>query len=621
MDSWDWKAVFPSNNPQPRQLHVSVVYKDSLYIHGGFGEEGAFLGDLQQYQFANNSWREIKLRKKPTNRHSHSAVVFADHLYIFGGTHEGQQQNDLHRYSFAKKEWKEVKQGGSIPAARWGHSVVLIDHLMFLFGGFTSTWCNDLYCLDLNTSEWQKIESSCCPSPRQFASLCSYKGKLYLYGGFVNSSSLSDLHCYDLSTKSWSQLMVDPSVIGRRGHQVLVSNGIMFVHGGRDESGPTDDIILYNIEEASWSNCELNGKNPSPRYFHTLSIWENGIYVWGGLGLVDKEKSTKSQCLSDMYILSDPEDDMRKSLFVTSDVNQRNPFTIFPRDILMEILAYLPAEDLCQVGRVNKFFRYSRYNESLWRGHLLEIVGQEEMQILDGEFENFKLKENGYYFNNYSKEMQRKIRIVSEKRKLQLAKFIPKLFPEDSTGNPDIKMVVVGDGGVGKSAMTIMLIQQHFVDEYDPTIEDSYRKQIKLQDQPIFAVDILDTAGPEEFSAMRDQYMRTSSAFVVAYDVTNRHSFDSVQGYVEQARRVKDNDLIPIIIAGNKIDLEDQRSVTYEEGATKAKQLNCEFAETSAKDNLGMDVFEQAAWMLIDLESKNLKKDKQEKEKKKCLVM
>eukprot|EP01119_Soliformovum_irregulare_P002188 TRINITY_DN1241_c0_g2_i4.p1 TRINITY_DN1241_c0_g2~~TRINITY_DN1241_c0_g2_i4.p1 ORF type:complete len:617 (-),score=117.74 TRINITY_DN1241_c0_g2_i4:178-2028(-) len=616
MDSWDWKAVFPSNNPQPRQLHVSVVYKDSLYIHGGFGEEGAFLGDLQQYQFANNSWREIKLRKKPTNRHSHSAVVFADHLYIFGGTHEGQQQNDLHRYSFAKKEWKEVKQGGSIPAARWGHSVVLIDHLMFLFGGFTSTWCNDLYCLDLNTSEWQKIESSCCPSPRQFASLCSYKGKLYLYGGFVNSSSLSDLHCYDLSTKSWSQLMVDPSVIGRRGHQVLVSNGIMFVHGGRDESGPTDDIILYNIEEASWSNCELNGKNPSPRYFHTLSIWENGIYVWGGLGLVDKEKSTKSQCLSDMYILSDPEDDMRKPLFATSDVNQRNSFAIFPRDILTEIFAYLPAEDLGQVGRVNKFFRYFRYNEILWRGHLLKIVGQKEIQNCDSEFQNFKLKENGYYFNKYSKEMQKKIRIISEKRKSELTKLVPEIFPD----GPWVRTVIMGDADVGKLAMINMFVLQHFVTEYEPDVDDSYRKRMVFQDETICMIEIFHTA-PDGPHNLQDHYVRTSSAFVVVYDVTNRVSFDAVQGYVEQARRVKETDLIPIIIVGNKIDLEDQRSVAYEEGATKAKQLNCEFAETSAKDNLGMDVFEQAAWMLIDLESKNLKKDKQEKEKKKCLVM
>ena len=68
----------------------------------------------------------------------------------------------------------------------------------------------------------------------------------------------------------------------------------------------------------------------------------------------------------------------------------------------------------------------------------------------------------------------------------------------------EYKLVVVGGGGVGKSALTIQLIQNHFVDEYDPTIEDSYRKQVTI-DEEVCLLDILDTAGQEEYSAMRDQ--------------------------------------------------------------------------------------------------------------------
>lgn len=68
----------------------------------------------------------------------------------------------------------------------------------------------------------------------------------------------------------------------------------------------------------------------------------------------------------------------------------------------------------------------------------------------------------------------------------------------------EYKLIVVGGGGVGKSALTIQLIQNHFVDEYDPTIEDSYRKQVTI-DEETCLLDILDTAGQEEYSAMRDQ--------------------------------------------------------------------------------------------------------------------
>ena len=96
-------------------------------------------------------------------------------------------------------------------------------------------------------------------------------------------------------------------------------------------------------------------------------------------------------------------------------------------------------------------------------------------------------------------------------------------------------------GGVGKSALTIQLIQNHFVDEYDPTIEDSYRKQVVIDGETCL-LDILDTAGQEEYSAMRDQYMRTGEGFLLVFAVNNAKSFEDISGYREQIKRVKDAD-------------------------------------------------------------------------------
>lgn len=79
--------------------------------------------------------------------------------------------------------------------------------------------------------------------------------------------------------------------------------------------------------------------------------------------------------------------------------------------------------------------------------------------------------------------------------------------------------------GVGKSALTIQFIQSHFVDEYDPTIEDSYRKQCQIDAEPAL-LDVLDTAGQEEYSAMREQYMRTGEGFLLVYSITSRNSFE-----------------------------------------------------------------------------------------------
>ena len=87
--------------------------------------------------------------------------------------------------------------------------------------------------------------------------------------------------------------------------------------------------------------------------------------------------------------------------------------------------------------------------------------------------------------------------------------------------------------------MTIQLIQNHFVDEYDPTIEDSYRKQVVIDGETCL-LDILDTAGQEEYSAMRDQYMRTGEGFLIVFAVNNAKSFEDITAYREQIKRVKD---------------------------------------------------------------------------------
>lgn len=159
----------------------------------------------------------------------------------------------------------------------------------------------------------------------------------------------------------------------------------------------------------------------------------------------------------------------------------------------------------------------------------------------------------------------------------------------------EYKLVVVGGGGVGKSALTIQFIQSHFVDEYDPTIEDSYRKQCVV-DEEVALLDVLDTAGQEEYSAMREQYMRTGEGFLCMYSITSRSSFEEISTYYHQILRVKDRDHYPILIVGNKIDLEGEREVSTAEGRALAQQFGCNFLETSAKNKIRVD---EAFYILV----------------------
>ena len=88
----------------------------------------------------------------------------------------------------------------------------------------------------------------------------------------------------------------------------------------------------------------------------------------------------------------------------------------------------------------------------------------------------------------------------------------------------EYKVVVLGSGGVGKSALTVQFVTGAFLERYDPTIEDFYRKEIEVDCSPS-VLEILDTAGTEQFASMRDLYIKNGQGFVLVYSLLNHQSF------------------------------------------------------------------------------------------------
>merc|ERR1712117_643708 len=129
----------------------------------------------------------------------------------------------------------------------------------------------------------------------------------------------------------------------------------------------------------------------------------------------------------------------------------------------------------------------------------------------------------------------------------------------------ECKIVLLGSGAVGKSSLTVQFVQGVFVEKYDPTIEDSYRKQIEGDGMPCI-LEILDTAGTEQFASMRDLYIKNGQGFVVVYSLTNHQPFQDIKPMRDQIVRVKGTERVPILLVGNKIDLESQREVPTVEG-------------------------------------------------------
>ncbi|KAJ1562077.1 Ras GTPase [Nowakowskiella sp. JEL0078] len=152
----------------------------------------------------------------------------------------------------------------------------------------------------------------------------------------------------------------------------------------------------------------------------------------------------------------------------------------------------------------------------------------------------------------------------------------------------EYKIVVVGSADSGKSPLTIQFIQSQFVDEYDPTIEDSYRKQCEI-DGEIAIFDILDTTGQEEYSAMRREYSRNGEGFLLVYSITSRASFEEIRGFYRAILSVKNRDWFPVVLVGNNCDLELKRAVRTHEGRELARDLGCKFLETSHRKKINVD--------------------------------
>jgi len=177
-----------------------------------------------------------------------------------------------------------------------------------------------------------------------------------------------------------------------------------------------------------------------------------------------------------------------------------------------------------------------------------------------------------------------------------------------------VKIVVLGSGGVGKSSLTIRFIQDVFVDSYDPTIEDSYRHQIEVGGDPVI-LEILDTAGTEQFASMRDMYMKSGDGFLLTYSIVEPSTFVDVEELFENVVRVRDSDpsQIPMVLAGNKCDLAEKREVTVEQGEHLARKFGVPFFETSAKTRHNINE------IFLNLTKQILKSSKPVKEKRRGL--
>ncbi|XP_017044279.1 ras-related protein Rab-23 [Drosophila ficusphila] len=149
-----------------------------------------------------------------------------------------------------------------------------------------------------------------------------------------------------------------------------------------------------------------------------------------------------------------------------------------------------------------------------------------------------------------------------------------------------IKVVIVGNGGVGKSSMIQRYCKGIFTKDYKKTIGvDFLERQIEIDGEDV-RIMLWDTAGQEEFDCITKAYYRGAQASVLVFSTTDRASFDAIKDW----KRKVENECneIPTVIVQNKIDLIEQAVVTADEVETLAKLLNCRLIRTSVKEDINV---------------------------------
>jgi len=158
-----------------------------------------------------------------------------------------------------------------------------------------------------------------------------------------------------------------------------------------------------------------------------------------------------------------------------------------------------------------------------------------------------------------------------------------------------MRIAVLGPGGVGKSCLTLRFTKSTFVESYDPTIEDAFRHQTLIDDQPA-VMEILDTAGQEEFRCLSQSWVENKDGFMLIFNLADAATLQSAAAYYKLITKEYEGKggRPPIVLVGNKSDM--ARQVRPDQGWERAAAWKCEYIETSAR--LGTNV-DQAFTMLI----------------------
>ena len=158
---------------------------------------------------------------------------------------------------------------------------------------------------------------------------------------------------------------------------------------------------------------------------------------------------------------------------------------------------------------------------------------------------------------------------------------------------------------MGKSSLTYRYIKYDLPEGHDVTIEDRYKTDTIINKKP-FTVEILDTAGEEDYQKMMDMWINFGEGFLLVFAINDKNSFEIIKSKRDRVLKGKHGENVPMVLVGNKQDLSKEREVSYDEAKSLADSWNIDYIETSAKTNFNCkEAFEK---LVLKIEASRIRK-------------
>eukprot|EP00930_Biecheleria_cincta_P013394 TRINITY_DN11964_c0_g1_i1.p1 TRINITY_DN11964_c0_g1~~TRINITY_DN11964_c0_g1_i1.p1 ORF type:complete len:509 (+),score=49.41 TRINITY_DN11964_c0_g1_i1:181-1707(+) len=283
-----WREVELSSpcRPGERSGASGVVYKDGLYVFGGYGGSGR-LDDIYRFDFTSRCWAQVHVQGTvPLGRENNGAVVHGNSMYVFGGYSGFTWLNDFWSFNFDTSEWLPVPSGqrGAVPSTRFGYVSSVHGDFMYIFGGYDgSAWLTDTHDFDFERGIWNSTHvQGFVPSGRSCPSWATHKGSVYLFGGYDGTHRMNDFHQFCMSSRIWSSIRSAGQVPSPRYfHASVVYGDSLFIFGGYSGLERLNDLYQFRFDSNTWVSVNTDDP-PSGRSSLLAAVHNNSLYAFGG---------------------------------------------------------------------------------------------------------------------------------------------------------------------------------------------------------------------------------------------------------------------------------------------------------------------------------------------------